>query len=547
MVKQVVSILICFAAITSKANNIFVSTTGSNLTGTGLISNPLATIQFALNQCHPGDTLQIRQGTYFEKLNWSQSGTAENIITLKNFNKELVTVDGNGVAGLHLLSISSKSFITVTGITFQNNYVQDADGIYVFGEGNNISIKNCTIKNIGWTTNGNADPFSIDPSGQAHGIIFNGRTTAGLTNIKIIGCSLHDLITGNSEALTLVGNIDGFEIDSDTVFNTKNIAIVAAGHYSYAIDAGVSETLNETRNGTISHCLVYNNRRFSNNFAPAGIYVDGGSNIKILNNKSFNNGNGLSVGCENAGFTSREITVMNNVVYNNDNNGLVFGSNAANIKKSVVNNNTFFKNGTFQTFTLEINLQNSDSCTVVNNIAIPRSDSHYGVGIFGYTTTNLTVDHNLIYRYSGNTSYLYVTDDPAQFVPVNNITGNPHFTDTSTAPPVFNLSNVSPAINNGNNSYFLATDKDANDQYRIVNGTVDVGAYERQDGGCPLTHTITDAQLLKGKFAASQNISISRSAESVLSNTLLWTAPTITIGSQIKIVGLLLLNAGGCN
>ena len=293
--------------------------------------------------------------------------------------------------------------------------------------------------------------------------------------------------------------------------------------------------------------MVYNNRRFSNSFAPAGIYVDGGSNIKIINNRSFNNGNGISVGCENAGFASREITVMNNVVYNNDNNGLVFGSNAAIVKKSIVNNNTFFKNGTFQNFTLEVNLQNSDSCSIVNNIAIPRSDSHYGIGIFSYTASNLMVDNNLIYRYSGNTSFLYVPGTPAQFVPLNNLNDNPNLTDTLASPPNFNLTFASPAINTGNNNYFLATDKDANDLYRMVNGKIDVGAYERQDGGCPLTHIITDAQLLNGKFTASQNIILNRRSETILTNTLLWSAPAITVSSPIKIVGILLVNAIGCN
>ncbi|MBK7010435.1 MAG: hypothetical protein IPH36_18250 [Saprospiraceae bacterium] len=83
-------------------------------------------------------------------------------------------------------------------------------------------------------------------------------------NTSVTNCHLSNLVTGNSEALTLVGNVDSFLIDRDTVTNTKNIGIVAAGHYSWAVDPGVPASLSQSRNGTISHCLVFNNRRFSN-------------------------------------------------------------------------------------------------------------------------------------------------------------------------------------------------------------------------------------------------------------------------------------------
>jgi hypothetical protein len=546
MLKVLLSIFAFSFYASAFAGNYFVATTGSNANAGTLVS-PFATIQFALNTSLPGDTVFVRSGAYFEKINWPKSGLSNKNITLKNYGNETVIVNGTGVVGDALLRIQNFSYIEISGLVFQNNYIQDAKGIYIVGEGKNITLKNCTVQNIGWTTNANADPFGVTPNGQAHGIIVNGRTTNGIDSIKIVNCSIHDIITGNSEALTLAGNIDVFELDKDTVYNTKNIGIVAAGHYSWAVDVGVAATLNQSRNGTISNCLVYNNRRFSNTYAPAGIYVDGGANIRVLNNKSYNNGNGISIGCENTGLTARNILVMHNLVYNNDNHGIVFGSNAGIVKKSTVLNNSFFKNGWIQPFTLEINLQNSDSCVIANNIAIPRTNSHYGIGIFGYAASNLTVTNNLLYRYNGYTPDLYVPGTPVQFNAINSFTNDPKFIDTTLANLNLYIQPTSSVINNGTAAFGIPTTKDAAGLYRVVNGAIDIGAYERQDGGCPTLFTITDAQLLMGSFVASQSIQLNRAGITTISNPLLWSSPLINIISPITLNAPLYINAVGCN
>jgi hypothetical protein len=546
MKKNLLVIFLFFSFVNSFASNYFVAPTGNNA-NTGTIASPLATVQAGINKAFAGDTVYVRAGTYFEKLSCPRSGALNSFITIKNYNNENVIVDGTGVAGTTILTISSRSFIEISGIVFQNNYRQDANGIYVLGEGSNIFIKNCTIRNIGWTTNANADPFSVTPNGQAHAILFNGRTAIGYQNINLLNSKINNIISGNSEAVTFAGNINGFAVENDTIYNTKNIGLVLAGHYTWAINTGVSASLNQTRNGIVKKCVVYDNRRFSNLYAPAGIYVDGGKNIDIINNTVYKNGNGISVGCENAGFEARGIYLSNNIVYDNDGHGIVFGSNAGIIKRCTLVNNTFYKNGSIANFYLEINLQKSDSCTIANNITTMRSDSHYGIGIFGYTATNLTVSNNLLYRYSGNTADLYVPGTPAQFIPVNTINANPLFIDENILLPNLYINKTSAAVNVGSNNFNLGIDYDATDNYRIVNGTIDVGAYERQDGGCPTIHTISDVQLLKGKFVSSQKIIFDQTLVPLITNALLWTSPQIDINKSIKIGSSLVVNNIGCN
>jgi Right handed beta helix region len=549
-------ILLCTIGISAFARDYFVAPGGVNVGTGGSIGSPLATIQYALSLAQPGDTVQVRTGTYTEKLNWVRSGTAGNLITLKNYLQDMVIVHGGSLPGINLLLIDSKSYIEVKGIIFQQCYASGAKGIYINNEGRNISIKNCTVRNIGWSTNPNADPTIAPTTSQAHGILIAGRTTTGLDSIKVIGTKIHNIISGNSEALTVTGNTDGFELDKDTVYDTKNIGIDAAGHFANTLNTGVDATLNQARNGVISNCLVYDNRRFSNQFAPAGIYVDGGRDIKILNNRSFGNGNGISVGCENTGSkTASNITVMNNVTYDNYNAGLVFGSGDINsvnrsfVINSTVVNNTFFKDAKILAFGQQISLQNTSNCTIVNNIIVPRQESHHGIAIFGFVTNTLTLEKNLFYRYNpvGFTALLYVSGTPSQFTPLDTLNADPGFLDTALTNPNLSINNTSAAINMGSNVYPLVTDIDAAGNYRIVNGMVDIGAFERQDGGCPNIFTINDTHVLKGKFVALQQIIFNRSQPAILTNPMLWSSPLVTLLSPVQLFSAVTVSPAGCN
>jgi hypothetical protein len=527
-----------------KGTTYYVSTVGDD-TNNGALSMPFKTIQHATNQLSPGDTLYIRDGIYYEKVFCNASGTSSNPILISAFANEHVFIDGTGVIGNDLFVLNAKNYITLNGITFQNNYIQGAKGIYVLSSGEGINITNCTVQNIGWTTDPLSDPYSVTPTGQAHGIIVNGRTTEGIKNIMISDCNINNIITGNSEALTLVGNVDGFLIERDTVHNTKNIGIVIAGHYSWAVDTGVDAGLNQARNGAIKSCITYENRRFSNVDAPAGIYADGAKNVIISGNTSYSNGNGISAGCENAGFSGSNITIVNNLIYGNDNQGIYFGSNAGQLENSLLKNNTFVENGTLGNFYSEVSLQNSTNCQIVQNILIPSSSSHYAVSIFGYTVSNLIVDNNLAYRYNENAVNLYIEGTPSQFTPSNSLSENPLFVNPSILTPDFNLQSSSPAIDKGLLSYVTIDTLDQNNQARLVNGKLDHGALEVADGGCPSTFLIDTNYFITGKFTANQEIIFQDAVLSSTGKTTLY-APIVAIPNLFDLEHEMEIYATGC-
>lgn len=524
------------------ASTFYVSTTGND-TNNGLINTPFKTIQYATNQLFPGDTLYIRGGLYAEKIFCNASGTSSSPVLISSFPNEEVYIDGTGVVGNELFVLNAKNHITLNGITFQNNYIQGAKGIYILSGGEGIKITNCTVQNIGWTTDPLSDPYSVTPTGQAHGILVNGRTSQGIKNLTISDCNINNIITGNSEALTLVGNVDSFLLERDTVHDTKNIGIVVAGHYSWAVDEGVDDALNQARNGIIRSCLTYNNRRFSNVDAPAGIYADGAKNILITRNTSYSNGNGMSAGCENTGFAATNITIVNNLIYSNDNQGIYFGSNAGQLENSILKNNTIVENGTLGNFYSEVSLQNSTDCHIIQNILIPRSSSHYAVSIFGYSVSNLIVDNNLAYRYDGNSINLYVEGTPSQFTPTNSLNENPLFENASLAN--FKLQSTSPAIHKGSKTYATIDSLDQNNQYRIVNGKLDYGALERSDGGCPDTLFIDANSFIIGKFIASEEI-IFQATSLESSGKLNLFAPIVTIPELFDLADIMLIDPNGC-
>ena len=55
---------------------------------------PFETLQYAINQLTAGDILYVREGTYRETITIDEDGTSGNLITIQNYNNEVVTIDG---------------------------------------------------------------------------------------------------------------------------------------------------------------------------------------------------------------------------------------------------------------------------------------------------------------------------------------------------------------------------------------------------------------------------------------------------------------------
>ncbi len=466
---------IFFLAAQTFAVNYYVKTTGNNANNGLTYATAFKTIQKALDVAAPGTTIFVGAGTFKERLWWSNSGSADNFITLTNYNGGIVYVDGSvggtNSAANELLAISGKSFVKVENIRFRNNYRAFASGIYVTGAGRDIQISNCYILNIGWTTVKTAFPSSND---NANPLVVVGNQADSIQNLLISGNQIYNCITGYSEGMAVNGNVSNFEISGNTVHDITNIGIVCAGHYSWT---GAPAAVNQARNGLVKLNNVY--KCVSPVAVSAGIYVDGGKNIVVERNRSYSNGTGFSVGCENDGHTASNIRVRNNWSYNNKEAGIYFGSNAPNslVTGSSVTNNSFHKNYTVGGFGAEMVLQNGSNNAVLQNIFVPKTNISVAVGMWGYSQTNFSLNYNLYWRTTSNhTGNMLANIGPD----LNPVLGDPKFVYANTgAGGNYHLQTGSAAINAGDLAFVPAVGElDWDGENRVQQSHVDIGADE---------------------------------------------------------------------
>lgn len=396
---------------------------------------------------------------------------------------EPIRIHGGTISGINvndsglefaLLSVNNQSNIYIENITFENNYTQGAKGIYVTTEqGNsnslqNIYIDSCIIRNIGWSDDNTQDP-TTNPSGtgQAHGILVTGRTANTIMNVNITNNVLSDIVAGNSEALTINGNVDGFLVQANTIHDITNIGIDIAGGF------GVGPSgLDQARNGKVIENTVYNCRRptsVSGVHEPAGIYVDGGANVEISRNRSYQNGQGFSIGREQIGETTN-ITMINNLSYSNAENGLVFGANNGIVKDSAVRNNTFYNNGADLPSGEKrsgISVQITENCSITNNIIYETRTNMYGISKF-YGGNIPNVAYNLVHVLDEHRNLVGVGNNP------NGLSVVPDFDVNSDFLPNAN----SPVIDTGDSTGISSEETDFSGAFRIAGASVDIGARE---------------------------------------------------------------------
>lgn len=122
-----------------------------------------------------------------------------------------------------------------------------------------------------------------------------------------------------SEAIVVNENVDSFEVTNNKVHD-NNIGIVLIGHEVVSPVAA----LNQARNRIVRYNSLFNNTSY-NKYSTDGIYVDGGKEIIIEQNQSYENDLGIEVASEHAGESTIQITVRDNTISNNIMSGIAIG------------------------------------------------------------------------------------------------------------------------------------------------------------------------------------------------------------------------------
>ena len=300
---------------------------------------PWLTITEAVKKLKPGDTLNMTPGVYYENVMMTTiSGTAETPIHIKGMGEAIINGNGGGTA----FSIINCENIIIQGLTVTNaNYGID---IRSTPERGTASLKNIIVKNnIVHGING--------PKG-GHGIsVYGENPAAPITGLIIEENQVHNNKLYWSEALVVNGNIDGFIIRGNIVWNNDNIGIDIIG---FEGTAGDNPEVDCARNGKVYDNIVYgsdttgNEAYWSANHnvqgevwtgrgegpfkgkydrCCGGIYVDGGWHIEIYHNFVFDNDLGIEVATEHKPpLVTKDVHVHDNIIASSTGwAGLIFG------------------------------------------------------------------------------------------------------------------------------------------------------------------------------------------------------------------------------
>lgn len=163
----------------------------------------------------------------------------------------------------------------------------------------NITILRNTIRDIG-----------NDSCENSFGLIFWNDNLKEIRNVLIEGNVLTNLRLGSSETMTIKNNINGFVIKDNIITNVSNIGIDIIGF---------EENTNfQAQNGKIIHNTI-SGLTSGNGAYPwvAGIYIDGGKTIDVLDNRVSNFGIGISIASEKFKKNVDSIKVYDNYFYEN--------------------------------------------------------------------------------------------------------------------------------------------------------------------------------------------------------------------------------------
>ena len=346
-------LLLTVASAFSETTQYYISPTGSDTTGLGTQTHPWQTIHkalFTIPFSEDDVDVNLREGTYVLPtslfIDEHRGGSHTGTFRIKNYGNERVMIDGRLISDFSaMININGANHVTIEGLELTNLIGQGKTGIYI-SNSSNILIQQNILHEMHWTTD-EQSANSPQPTDNLNPIVVLGNTIHPTNNISLISNHIYNLTTGYSEAIKVVGNVDGFLIDSNNIHDVTNICIVAAGNYAWV---GLSDpTLNHARNGIILNNQTH--RCISPIADSAGIYADGSRNIFIAENHSHHNTVGFSVGAEQTG-TAGGIVLYKNTASNNVKAGLVVGTitSSASVDGVIITDNILSSNYTSPVF-----------------------------------------------------------------------------------------------------------------------------------------------------------------------------------------------------
>jgi len=427
--------LVCLGWATSSFGSIFyVRPTGSDANSGTTWSAAKQTIQSAIDAASAGDTVIVNDGTYALK----NPITISSAIVLSSVNGASATVL-DGQQNVQCISITGAGAI-VNGFTVQNGRARTGGGVYC----SNATIENCTVINNIATGNDNGD-------GQGGGIYVNNG------NVRF--CNVHNNTANSVVADQYFNSASGggiYSVDGAIVSSTISDNLCTA---NYANGGGVN-----LNGGTLTKCHVTENSATALYYpSGGGIYASPGATIDgciVSSNNVTATETGAYTACSanGGGFHIGNGTIVQNT--------LVF-ANGANAPYGFAAGGGGWSSGS-----------TVRNCTITGNSVNAPSNTSQAQGggmMWGYSDTcvNNIITFNSA-PVNADNSDVNALSYP-QYVHCW-ISADPLFVNASASD--FHLSPNSPCIDAGVNQAWMTGAQDLDANARIINTTVDIGAYE---------------------------------------------------------------------
>jgi hypothetical protein len=427
--------LVCLGWATSSFASIFyVRPTGSDANSGTTWSAAKQTIQAAINAASAGDTVIVNDGTYA----LTSPVTISSAIVLSSVNGASATIL-DGQQRVRCVFVADAGAI-VNGFTVQNGRARTGAGIYCI----NGTIENCTVVNNIATGNNSGDGLG--------GGIYVSNGTVRFCNVH--NNTANSVVTNQYSNSAAGGGV--YSLNGAIANSTISENVCAA---NYANGGGVS-----LNGGTLTKCHVTGNSATALYYpSGGGIYANPGATIDgctISANSATATETGTYTTCDANGggfYIGNGATVQNSLVFGNSSNaayGFAGGGGGWSSGSTVRN------------------------CTITGNSVNAPSNAPQAQGggmLWGYSDTcvnNIITFNNA--PVNADNSDVNASSYP-QYVHCW-ISVDPLFVNASASD--FHLQPNSPCINAGVNQAWMTGAQDLDGNARIINTTVDIGAYE---------------------------------------------------------------------
>jgi len=316
----------------------YVDTTGSDGSGSGTETSPLATIQTGINAATDSDTISVAAGTYFENINFN----GKNIKVVGEDSSNTI-LDGGLAGSVVTFEIGNGAQSTtpvLKGFTLQNGRARNGGGInieYTHPEISFVTIKACS-------------------SGWGGGIHFGpGTYNASLKNSIIT----NNTAPNDGGGINVYSNGNGPLISN--VIIHKNTGGYGGGMQCYN---GSSPTLH---NVTITE----NSANYGGGVLGYGHMESEFTNVLIADNTALNDGGGVLLATDcNTTFTN--VTITGNTAGGSGGGIKIKGNSRINLLNSILWNNE----------PEEVYLSENSTDTGADTITVHYSDIEGGSGEF---------------------------------------------------------------------------------------------------------------------------------------------------------------------